>query len=133
VRVSAVPQLRFDARLPLYSWLEDRDFAGRLMRYGTLAKVDDCVMVHRAAASGGRQSHMRLGYSQVMNPIYFTGKGSFPLWLTAQQVFRPVAKNIVLSMAGPAKHWRRERLRGNGTAGWDVVRGKITPERIVDL
>ena len=133
VRVSAAPDLRFDARLPLYSWLEDHDFARRLMDHGALAELDDCVIVHRAAASGGRQAHLRLGYSQVMNPVYLNRKGSFPAWLTAQQVFRPVAKNIALSAVGPAASWRRERLRGNTTAALDVVRGRITPERIVDL
>lgn len=133
VRVSAAPDLRFDARLPLYSWLEDHDFARRLRARGPLAEVDDCVIVHRAAASGGRQSHVRLGYSQVMNPVYLHRKGSFPAWLAAQQMFRPVAKNIALSAVGPAAAWRRERLRGNTTAALDLVRGRITPERIVEL
>jgi hypothetical protein len=89
--------------------------------------------VHRAAASGGRQAHLRLGYSQVMNPVYLNRKGSFPLWLAAQQLVRPVAKNVVLSATGPATSWRRERLRGNGKAAADIVRRRITPERIVEL
>lgn len=133
VRTGAAPELRFDGRLPLYSWLEDHDFARRLMPSGTLAHVDDCVIVHRAAASGGRQAHLRLGYSQVMNPVYLNRKGSFPLWLAAQQIFRPVAKNVALAAVGPAAPWRRERLRGNVAAVVDVIRGRITPERIVEL
>jgi hypothetical protein len=133
VRTSAGPGLRFDGRLPLYSWLEDHDFARRLMRSGSLAHVEDCVIVHRAAASGGRQAHVRLGYSQVMNPVYLHRKGSFPLWLAAQQIFRPVAKNITLAAGGPYRSWRRERLRGNLKAAADVLRGRITPERIVEL
>lgn len=133
VRVGAVPDLRFDARLPLYSWLEDHDFARRLMRHGSLAEVDDCVIVHRAAASGGRQSHRRLGYSQVMNPVYLNRKGSFPAWLAAQQMFRPVAKNLAMSVVGSSTSWRRERLRGNTVAVMDVVRGRVTPERIAEL
>jgi hypothetical protein len=44
-----------------------------------------------------------------------------------------VAKNIALSTVGPATPWRRQRLRGNTTAALDVLRGRITPERIVDL
>jgi GT2 family glycosyltransferase len=133
VRVSGAPHLRFDERLPLYSWLEDHDFARRLKRIGMLADVDDCVIVHRAASSGGRQAHVRLGYSQMMNPVYLARKGSFPLWLAAQQIFRPVAKNALLAVAGSSAAWRRERLRGNGKALCDIVRGRITPERIVDL
>ncbi|MFC5141973.1 glycosyltransferase family 2 protein [Actinomycetospora rhizophila] len=133
VRRSAAPSLRFDERLPLYSWLEDHDFARRLMPFGLLAHVDDCVIVHRAAASGGRQNHRRLGYSQVMNAIHLVRKGSFPAWLAAQQIFRPVAKNVALSVAGPNASWRRQRLRGNLMAVTDVARGRITPERITEL
>ena len=68
-----------------------------------------------------------------MNPVYLNRKGSFPAWLAAQQLFRPVAKNIALSAVGSSTSWRRERLRGNTTAALDVVRGRITPERIVEL
>lgn len=132
-RVDRAPTLRFDERLPLYSWLEDHDFARRLMIYGVLANYEGCVLVHRAAASGGRQAHLRLGYSQVMNSVYLAKKGSFPVWLSAHQIFRPVAKNVALSIIGPAKSWRRERLRGNIMASVDAARGRITPERIVDL
>lgn len=132
-RLPAARTLRFDERLPLYSWLEDHDFARRLRTLGRLAEVDDCLMVHRAAASGGRSSHARLGYSQVMNPVYLARKGSFPVWLATQQIFRPVAKNLAMSATGPATGWRRERLRGNVLAARDAIRGRITPERIVDL
>lgn len=133
VRMSAAPGLRFDPRLPLYSWLEDHDLARRLMRYGILAKVDDCVIVHRAAASGGRQAHERLGYSQVMNPFYLWRKGSFPLWLMTTEMGRRVAKNLVYSLGGPERTWRRTRVRGNAMAWADILRRRITPERILEL
>ena len=132
-RRSAVPELRFDSRLPLYSWLEDHDFARRLMRHGELAKVEDCVIVHRGASSGGRTNHRRLGYSQFMNPVHLRRVGSFPVWLTAWEIFRPTAKNVVRSVAGSERAWRRERLRGNLMAVGDVLRGRITPERISTL
>lgn len=124
---------RFDERLPLYSWLEDHDFARRCMRRGRLARVDDCVIVHRGSASGGRQAHRRLGYSQMMNPIHLFRKGSFPLWLAAWEIFRPVAKNLLYAVAGSSRSWRRERLQGNLRATADAVRGRFTPERIVHL
>ncbi|WP_084073395.1 glycosyltransferase family 2 protein [Demequina sp. NBRC 110052] len=127
------PGVLFDARLPLYSWLEDHDFARRLMRHGFLAHVEDCVIVHRGAASGGRTNHVRLGYSQLMNPIHLNRTGSFPLWLSAWEIFRPTAKNVVRSVIGPETSWRRERLRGNALALRDVLRGRITPERISTL
>jgi hypothetical protein len=103
------------------------------MRRGQLARVDDCVIVHRGAASGGRQAHRRLGYSQMMNPIYLCRKGSFPLWLAAWEIFRPVAKNVVYAAGGSSKQWRRERLGGNLTAAADVLRRRFTPERIKEL
>lgn len=134
VRTSAAPGLRFDPRLPLYSWLEDHDFARRLMPYGVLAKVDDCVIVHLAAASGGgRQAHERLGYSQVMNPYYLWCKGSFPLWLLLNETVKRVAKNLVYSVSGSERAWRRRRVHGNVLACADIVRRRITPERIVEL
>lgn len=133
LRLDLIGDERFDERLPLYSWLEDHDMARRLLRRGALAKVDDCVMVHRAAASGGRQNHVRLGYSQVMNPMYLHHKGSFPLGLAVGHLGRRLAKNVVLSSAGSSRHWRRERLRGNALAIQDLLRRRVTPERITEL
>lgn len=132
-RTAAAPQPAFDARLPLYSWLEDHDFARRLMPAGRLAVVEDCVVVHRAAASGGRTEHVRLGYSQVMNPVHLKVKGSFPLWLMLYELGRPVLKNLVRAAAGRESHWRRRRLRGNALAFRDALAGRITPERITVL
>lgn len=133
IRIGSVPSIRFDERLPLYSWLEDHDMARRLLRSGPLAQVDDCVIVHRAAASGGRTNHLRLGYSQVMNPVHLVAAGSFPLWLAAQQLFRPVAKNLALSVTGRSSSWRRLRARGNLRAARDLLRGRISPERIIEF
>jgi len=132
-RREAASSMRFDERLPLYSWLEDHDFARRLMRIGELAKVADCVCVHRRAGSGGRANHLRLGYSQFMNPMYLLHKGSLPIWLAAWEIFRPTAKNVARALVSSERSWRRERLRGNLLAVSDVLRGKFTPERIVKL
>jgi hypothetical protein len=104
-----------------------------LLKLGTLARAEDCVVVHRAVASGGRQAHTRLGYSQVMNPHYLMRKGSFPLWLAAWETFRPVAKNLAFAIAGQDTARRRERAKGNLLAVADILRGRITPERITEL
>lgn len=133
VRFSSAPGIRFDDRLPLYSWLEDHDLARRLLPSGSLVKVDDCVIVHRAAASGGRQSHERLGYSQVMNPFYLWRKGSFPLWLMVSEMSKRVAKNLAWSFGSAESAWRRRRVWGNVLAAADLVRGRVTPERILEL
>lgn len=133
IRIGEVPDLRFDERLVLYSWLEDHDVARRLGAIGDLAKLSDAVIVHRGASSGGRTNHMRLGYSQIMNPVYLQRKGSFPVWLTAWEIFRPTAKNVVYAVYGPQRSWRRVRLAGNARAVFDACRGRITPERIVQF
>lgn len=132
-RPDAMAGERFDPRLPLYSWLEDHDFARRAMRHGSLAEVQDCVIVHRGVKSGGRMAHERLGYSQVMNPAYLHHVGSFPLWLTAYETLPRLGKNAVLSVRGAEAAWRRERLRGNLLAVADIARRRFTPERILDL
>ncbi|MCZ2830856.1 glycosyltransferase [Modestobacter sp. VKM Ac-2986] len=132
-RADAVGGEQFDARLPLYSWLEDHDFARRLMRHGALAKVQDCVIVHRGVKSGGRMAHERLGYSQVMNPAYLHHVGSFPMWLTLYETLPRAAKNLVRAVRGPEADWRRERVRGNLRAAGDIARRRFTPERILEL
>jgi GT2 family glycosyltransferase len=132
-RTAAAAGETFDSRLPLYSWLEDHDFARRLMRHGELAKVDDCVIVHRGVKSGGRMAHARLGYSQMMNPLYLHHKGSFPAWLAAREIIPRCGKNLVLSIGGPQAEWRRERLRGNAEALWDATRRRFTPERMLEF
>jgi GT2 family glycosyltransferase len=124
---------RFDSRLPLYSWLEDHDFARRMMRHGVLAATHDCVIVHRGVKSGGRMAHERLGYSQVMNPAYLHRVGSFPLWLTLRETLPRVAKNVVLSLGGKQAEWRRERLRGNALGLADIACRRFTPERILTI
>ena len=68
-----------------------------------------------------------------MNPSYLMHKGSFPLWLTVNEIGRRLAKNVVRSVAHEEKDWRRERLRGNVLAFADVARGRFTPERILDI
>lgn len=132
-RVEAAPHLRFDECLPLYSWLEDEDFAVRLARHGVLMKVEDCVVVHRGVKSGGREAHLKLGYSQVANPWHLFLKRSFTLRLLVDETVLRTARNVALSFVGPERHWRRERAIGNLLAYADVLRGRDDPGRILRL
>ena len=139
-RTAGIGGEEFDERLPAYGWLEDHDFARRLMRHGRLHRVESCVAVHRGVKSGGRTAHLRLGYAQVMNPYYLWRKGSFPLWLLLQEAGQRVGKNAVRAVGGdsadPAdteRSSRRRRLRGNLLALADIARGRVTPERMVEL
>lgn len=132
-RTGPDPSLRFDARLPLYSWLEDLDFAGRLLRHGQLAKADDVVAVHLGVASGGRVAHHRLGYSQVMNPAYLRRKGTIGWRRLGYEVGPRLAGNALRSVRHPERRWRRRRLAGNLRALGDLARWRFSPERILDL
>jgi GT2 family glycosyltransferase len=133
VRAAVLKRTLFDERLTLYGWLEDRDFASRVRSQGKVAFVSDAVIVHRGAKSGGRYSHVRLGYSQVVNPVYLRLKGSIG-WRDCLWILTTVMpSNFVRSVAGRQVHDRRQRLHGNLLAVCDLARGRVRPERIRDL
>lgn len=133
VRAEAAGDLRFDERLPLYSWLEDLDYSRRLAKRGLLVRGFQCLGVHHGAPSGGRKQHLQFGYSQVTNPVYLWRKGSITAAEAGRLTLRPVLSNIKDSLFGDAKAWRRTRLQGNRMGFLDLVRGKITPERITTI
>lgn len=124
--------LRFDERLPLYAWSEDIDFTHRLARHGWLAKLHGARGVHLGVKQG-RTPGRRLGYSQVANPVYLFGKGSYSFGRAARSVGRNVAMNAVRSIQPETYIDRRGRLRGNALAMIDLLRGRLAPERILEL
>jgi GT2 family glycosyltransferase len=63
----------FDERLPLYGWQEDVDLSRRLAAFGTVVKVPAARGVHLSVKLG-RNSGVRLGYSQIANPLYLSFK-----------------------------------------------------------
>lgn len=134
VRAKVARDLRFDDALPLYSWLEDLDYSRRLSRRGRLVRASQCVAVHHGSASGGRQQHLRFGYSQITNPIHIWRNGSITAIHAATLALKPLLKNVADSIrpSGDAR-WRRQRLRGNLLSLADVTRGRITPGRITTL
>jgi glycosyltransferase involved in cell wall biosynthesis len=130
-RLSAISGLKFDERLILYGWLEDRDFGAALARRGgQLIKSASACGVHMGAKSG-RVSGDRLGYSQVVNPIYMLRKGTMTFKQVAGQLFRNIASNASRAMRPEPFIDRRGRLRGNLRGFADVLRGCVEPERAV--
>jgi hypothetical protein len=131
-RRASEPHLRFDETLPLYGWLEDTDFSARYGRFGRVVRCNHFAGVHLGVRSG-RVSGVRLGYSQIANPLYLLRKGraapSFALTLAA----RNMLSNIVKSIRPEAGIDRRGRLRGNLLALADVLRGRADPRRILEL
>jgi hypothetical protein len=124
--------LWFDERLPLYGWSEDVDFTHRIARYGRLVKLNGARGVHLGTKKG-RTSGRRLGYSQVANPIYLRGKGSFSWFNAASSVGRNIVANAALAVFPEPYIDRRGRLLGNALAFRDLVRGRLAPERVLEF
>lgn len=135
VRLDTVRQhgILFDPRLPLYGWQEDVDFSRRIAPFGKVVKLGAAAGVHLGVKSG-RSSGIRLGYSQVANPLYLSRK---QLGYPFRRALTHIASNMAMNMARfvrPEPHVdRRGRLRGNAIALRDLLLGRMTPERMLDL
>ncbi|MDI7924055.1 glycosyltransferase [Ferirhizobium litorale] len=128
-RFASIGDLKFDERLVLYGWLEDRDFAAALAkRGGRLVKSALAFGVHMGVKSG-RVSGERLGYSQVINPLYLLTKGTMTLPRVADHIFRNAASNFGRATWPEPFVDRRGRARGNLLALADALRGRLEPER----
>ncbi len=132
-RAAAIRGRRFDERLVLYGWLEDRDFGSALAKGGgRLVKIAAARGVHMGA-KGGRVRGERLGYSQVVNPLYMNRKGTMTVPLVADHLARNIGSNLIGSFRPEPHVDRLGRLKGNLRAMLDVARGRIDPERAASL
>lgn len=132
-RVSAIGDNRFDERLVLYGWLEDRDFGASLAKKGgDLVKCAEAYGVHMGVKVG-RVSGQRLGYSQVINPIYLRRKGTMTTKQAIGQIWRNMSMNFAKSLRPEPFIDRRGRVRGNLAALLDLLRGRINPETAASL
>lgn len=132
VRLEAVADLRFDTALPLYGWLEDIDFTFQLGRRGEMVRSSLLRGVH-LGAKGGRSPGVRLGYSQMANPIYLLRKGTIKPALARRNMWRNLAANLVRSLKPEPHVDRRGRAKGNLLALCDLARGRLDPRRILEL
>jgi hypothetical protein len=132
VRASSIGEERFDENLPLYGWQEDVDFAARVARGRKMGRTDGFAGVHQGVKNG-RGSGKRLGYSQIINPIYLTRKGSMNRRKAVIMSSKNMLKNH-LRMVNP-EPWidRRGRALGNWLAIWDFLKGRIDPNRVLEL
>lgn len=124
--------LEFDETLPLYGWLEDVDFSRRLAKFGEILKSNRCRGVHMGVKNG-RTSGVRLGYSQVANPIYMLRKGTMSRKHAASMMSRNLLSNLGRSFAPEPWVDRRGRLAGNIRALADFARGKLDPRTVLQL
>ena len=132
-RAEALGETRFDERLVLYGWLEDRDFAAALAkRGGRFVKSAEAFGVHMGVKSG-RVSGDRFGYSQVVNPVYMLRKGTMSGAMVANHIFCNMAMNFARAAWPEPFVDRRGRVRGNLIAIADLLRGRLEPERAAGL
>lgn len=124
--------IRFDENLPLYGWLEDIDFSTRLATYGRVVESGLLKGVHLGTKSA-RSSGVRLGYSQIANPIYLLCKGTMPWSYARSFMLRNITANLIRCLRPEPWIDRRGRLKGNFLALYDAVIGKVSPQRILQL
>lgn len=134
IRLSAARHhgVLFDERLPLYGWSEDVDYTHRLGRHGRIVKLARARGVH-LGEKRGRSPGRNLGYSQVANPVYLREKGSYTWGRAWRSVGRNCAANLAKAMWPEPWIDRRGRLAGNLLAFRDMLRGRMSPERVLEL
>ena len=134
VRARPVVQhgLRFDPNLPFYGWLEDVDFSRQLSSHGQIVRAAALRGVHLGTKTG-RSGGLRLGYSQIANPLYLRSKRTMRGTRAYAIMARNVISNLVLSFSPEPEIDRRGRLRGNLRALRDIVTGQIRPDRVTEF
>ena len=136
VRTEVARAVGFDERLPLYGYLEDVDFSTRARRLGAVQQNGRTALLHLGASSG-RGPGVRLGYSQIVNPLYLWRKNGYPglgrvvvhFWmrLFLSNLTRSVVRTNNLRADRPG------RLKGNLLAFGELLRGRVEPEQILNL
>jgi hypothetical protein len=131
-RVSAIGTTRFDERLKLYAWQEDIDFAASLQGRGRIVKTFAFAGVHQGVKHG-RTPGKRLGYSQIINPSYLACKGTMRRGFAAKLILRNMMANHIKVLKPEPWVDRWGRVKGNWIGVADLLRGRLTPERIETL
>ena len=135
IRVAAMREhgIAFDERLPMYGWQEDVDVSCRLAAHGAVVRLEAACGVH-LGVKVGRGSGVRLGYSQVANPLYLAGKhAGYPLGRALSHLACNLAMNLVRAPLPEPYVDRRGRLKGNLLAFRDLATGTMIPERVLEM
>ncbi len=131
-RISAIENARFDEKLPLYAWQEDVDFAAQLLPRGRLVKTNAMVGVHRGV-KGARTNGVKLGYSQIANPVYLMQKGTLRKSAGLSLMMRNLLANHVLTLRSEPWTDRWGRTRGNWLGIMHLLTGRLSPEHILKI
>ena len=136
IRGGILDHLKFDERLVLYGWLEDRDFGIRAAAAGRIVWTDALWGVHLGTKQG-RQSELRFGYSQVVNAWYLMKKGVLTPYQAGQNIFRGLVGNAIgcvfPSLIPNPRADRPGRLKGNLIGIKDILLGSWAPEKVINL
>ena len=131
-RVSAMAEIAFDERLPLYGWQEDVDFAGQISRYGRVVETRAFCGVHRGVSTG-RTPGARLGFSQIVNPIYLARKGTMR-WSHALRIISGnLIANHIRSLKPEPQVDRMGRMRGNWIGLLHIASGRLDPQHMLTI
>lgn len=128
-RTSAIGETRFDERLKLYAWQEDIDFAASVGKRGRIVKTFAFAGVHQGVKIG-RTPGKRLGYSQIINPSYLVRKGTMRRTFAVRLMLRNFLANHIRLVRPEPWADRLGRAKGNWIGIFDLLRGRLTPERI---
>jgi GT2 family glycosyltransferase len=131
-RSSAARDLRFDERLALYGWQEDVDFGSQIAKRGKMVRTNAFCGVHRGVTHG-RTPGVRLGYSQVVNPVYLVRKGTMRFSHAARIMIGNLLANHLKWVIRERHIDRLGRARGNWRGLLDLMAGNARPEKITEL
>jgi GT2 family glycosyltransferase len=128
MRGDLLGRIQFDERLAEYGFMEDLDFFVRLRDFGSTGYAHNCGLVHLAVGSG-RTNQRKLGFSQIMNPLYLAKKGSLSWVDCSRHVTRVIAANFF----GAFRSRRRQRFIGNLLAWGFFLRKGPCPEMVARI
>jgi GT2 family glycosyltransferase len=132
-RMSAIGNdIRFDERLALYGWLEDKDFSRSARRAGRLVQCESLIGVHLGLKQG-RVSGAKFGYAQIVNPWYLRQKGILSAAEAWSNTLKALAINGIKTLRPETFIDRRGRFRGNVVAVRHLLCGVCRPENAADL
>jgi len=139
VRAGPLRQTLFDENLPLYSYGEDYDLSMRLKKFGRVGRLSNAVGVHLQTLAA-RVSGKRYGYAMIANNWYFLQKGVCHLaapWSYVRFVLIIVLKRLLINLrsalSGQLQRDPWGQLQGNLLALVDILCGRSSPSRILDL
>jgi GT2 family glycosyltransferase len=139
IRAEPLRQTLFDENLPLYSYGEDYVLSLQLKAYGRIGRLSNAVGVH-LQTQASRVSGKRYGYAMVANNWYFIKKGVCHLaapWSYVRFVLVVVLKRLFINLrdavSGKLQRDPWGQIQGNLLAVFDVISGRSSPQRILEL